>query len=64
MVYLILLLGDYSVHRLLDKSTLDSPSFSFRDQPKELDLFDDDLIDDQHNGSKIPGKSQSDQLAA
>lgn len=64
MVYLILLLGDYSVHRLLEKSTSESPTFSFRNQPVELGMFEDDLMGKQPQESEFPSGSRSDQLAA
>ncbi len=63
LVYLILLLGDYSVHRLLEKSN-ETPAFRFRDQPIELEMFDDVLTANEPSGSEFPVGSQSDQLAA
>ena len=63
LVYLILLLGDYSIHRLLDSSANRLASVRFRNQPIELEMFDD-LVTTDELSSSTSKRSEKEQLAA
>lgn len=63
-VYLVLLLGDFSIHRLLESSKSGLVSATFKEAPVDLELFADG---DSENTSQIvsnAASSSNDTLAA
>jgi len=64
MVYLMLLLGDFSIHRLLDSSANKLTSVQFRQQPIELEMFEDLTTTNQPSTSVSSSRSEKEQLAA
>jgi hypothetical protein len=64
MVYLVLLLGDFSIHRLLDTPVNGLTSVRFREQPVEHDMFDDSWVMDDPSQSLESDASEKEQLAA
>jgi len=64
LVYLLLLLGDFSIHRLLDAPANGLTSVQFRNRTSENEMFDDSLMVDLPSASSAPVDSEKEQLAA
>ena len=64
MIYLILLVGDYSIHRLLESSPITLISARFDEEPSEAELIQDMFVTDEPLLSDSPISSDSEPMAA
>ena len=64
LIYLILLVGDYSVHKLLESSSTALKEARIGEDAPEVDMIENIFVTETPQVSETPDQSQADPLAA